>query len=113
MNPDPKENYPGYLMHTALSAGVPIGKIGGMSVDEIALTAQVKQEQDKELAQLLAWIVYNGAALTGVAINEPKKFPKLEEAFPSLFEKKDQQDWHIMKERMEGYAKLKNPQFLP
>lgn len=86
---------------------MPFKEIGGMSADEIALTAQAKQEQNKELAQLLAWITYNGAALTGVAINEPKKFPKLEDAFPSLFERKEQQDWRLMKERMEAFAKAK------
>lgn len=56
---------------------------------------------------MMAWIVYNGAALTGVAVNDPKKFPKIEDAFPSLFEKKEQQDWWIMKERMENFAKAK------
>jgi len=76
-------------------------------VDEIALAANVRQEQNKELAQMIAWIVYNGAALTGVAINDPKKFPKIEDAFPSLFEKKEQQDWWVMKERMESFAKAK------
>ncbi len=78
-----------------------------MTVDEISMSAQVRQEQNKELAQMMAWIVYNGAALTGVAVNDPKKFPKIEDAFPSLFEKKEQQDWWIMKERMENFAKAK------
>jgi len=31
----------------------------------------------------------------------------LEDAFPSLFEKKEQQDWWITKQRMESYAKAK------
>lgn len=78
-----------------------------MTVEEIALSAQVRQEQTKEFAQMLAWIVYNGAALTGVAVNDPRKFPRMEEAFPSLFEKKEQQDWWIMKERIQRFAKLK------
>ena len=78
-----------------------------MTTDDIALAAQVKQAQNKELAQTLAWIVYNGAALTGVAINDPKRFPKLEDAFPSLFEQKEQQDWRVMKERMEAWAAVK------
>jgi len=92
---------------TALTAGIPWRDIGGMSVDEIALSAQVRGEQNKEFAQLLAWIVYNSVALTGVAMNDPKKFPKLEDAFPSLFEKKNQQDWWVMKQRMEEYAGAK------
>jgi len=78
-----------------------------MTTDEIALVTHVKQEQLKELTQIMAWIAYNGAALTGVAINEPSKFPKLEDAFPSLFEKQTHQDWRVMKERMEAYAKAK------
>ncbi|MDR2572148.1 MAG: hypothetical protein LBD23_17875 [Oscillospiraceae bacterium] len=63
-----------------------------MSVADVALSAQVHQERTKEFTKILAWIVYNGAALTGVAVNDPKKFPKLEDAFPSLFERKEQQD---------------------
>ena len=96
-------------MHSALAAGVPWHSVGDMTTEEVATVAHVRQEQIKELSQLMAWIVYNCAALTGVAINEPGKFPKLEDAFPSLFEREAQQDWRIMKERMEAYAKAKNP----
>jgi len=78
-----------------------------MSADEIALSAQAQHERDKQFAQTLAWIVYNGAALTGVAINDPKKFPKIEDAFPSLFEKKEQQDWKLMKARIDAWAGMK------
>ena len=56
--------------------------------------------------QTLAWIAYNGAALTGIAVNNPKSFPKIEDAFPSLFEQKEQQDWWVMKQRVEDWAKL-------
>ena len=55
----------------------------------------------------MAWIAYNGAALTGVAVNEPGKFPKLYDAFPTLFEQETQQNWRVMKERMEEYANAK------
>ena len=79
-----------------------------MTLDDIALALQTRQERDEEFARLLAWIVYNGAALTGIAVNNPKKFPKPEDAFPSLFAKKEQQDWWIMKQRVEDYAKVKN-----
>ncbi len=79
-----------------------------MTVEDIALTVQIKQEQNKELAETLAWIIYNGAALMGVAVNDPKKIPAIEEAFPSLFAKKEQQDWWVMKERVEEFAKTKN-----
>ncbi|HBU13064.1 MAG TPA: hypothetical protein DEB31_10205 [Clostridiales bacterium] len=78
-----------------------------MTAEEITLAAYAKQEQNKEFAQMLAWIMYNGAALTGVAVNEPKRFPRLEDAFPSLFERKEQQDWRVMKERVESYARMR------
>ena len=78
-----------------------------MTAEEIAIAAQARQNQTKEFSQILAWIVYNGAALAGVAVNDPKRFPHLEDAFPSLFEKKEQQDWWVMKERMEAFAKNK------
>ena len=90
-----------------MTAGVPWNDIGGMTVEDISLSAKVRQEQHKELAQLIAWAVYNGAALTGVAINDPKKFPSIENAFPNLFEKKEQQDWWVMKERVGNFRKTK------
>ena len=90
-----------------MTAGIPWREIGEMTVEDIALAAQVRQEQNKEFAQTLAWVIYNGAALTGVAINNPRKFPKIEDAFPSLFEQKEQQDWRVMKERVENYMNAK------
>jgi len=88
--------------------GIPYNEIGEMSADEITLAAQAKQELDEEHAQMQAWLIYNNAALIGVAVNDPKRFPKLEQAFPSLFEKKNQQDWRVMKARMESFARAKN-----
>ena len=105
--PDPEANYPQYLVHTALTAGIPWHRTGDMTTEEVAQVVHARQEQVKEQAQLMAWIAYNGAALTGVAINEPGKFPELEDAFPSLFERETYQDWRIMKERMEDYAREK------
>jgi hypothetical protein len=46
--------------------------IGGMTAGDIAIAAQVRHEQDKELAQTLAWIMYNCAALTGIAVKAKK-----------------------------------------
>ena len=82
-----------------------------MTVEEIAWTASARRDQTRELAQLLAWVVYNGASLIGVAVNDPRKFPRIEEAFPSLFEKQEQQDWRVMKQRIEAWRETKNNQF--
>ena len=80
-----------------------------MTVEDIFLAASAKQEENKEMAKMLAWLIYNGAALTGIAVNDPKKFPKLEDAFPTLFEKEkgEQQNWVFMKERVEEFAKIR------
>lgn len=56
---------------------------------------------------MMAWLTYTGASLTAVGVNDPKRFPSLEEAFPTLFEKKEQQDWWVMKQRIETFAKEK------
>jgi len=110
--PDPKEKYHRYLLYLALRAGIPFAEISDMSADEIVLATQVKRELDEKQAQMQAWLIYNSAALTAVAVNDPKRFPKLGEAFPSLFEKKDQQDWRVMKARMEAYAIAKNTNYV-
>ena len=52
---------------------------------------------------MLAWIAYTSAILTGIAVNEPRKIPRMEEVFPTLFEKKEQRDWWVMKERVEAF----------
>jgi len=80
-----------------------------MSIDEIATAAHIKREQDKEFFRTMAWIIYTGSALNGYAINTPKKFPRIEDAFPGLFEEKAQQDWRTMKERVESFAKERRP----
>jgi hypothetical protein len=95
------------LYHLALSSGVSFHEIEGMTTQEIIRVAQAKQEQQKEFFRTMAWIAYSQASLTGVAVNDPKKFPKLENAFPNLFERDTQQDWRVMKERMENYARTK------
>ena len=76
--------------------------------DEVRLAVDVESEKQKDFYRMLAWIGYNCAALSGVAINDPKKFPSLEEAFPTLFDQTGQQDWWMMKERVEKFAKTRS-----
>jgi hypothetical protein len=79
-----------------------------LTPSEIALAVDVESEKQKDFYKMMAYIVYTGASLNAIGFNDPKKFPPLEEAFPSLFEKKEQQDWWVMKERVEKWAKQKN-----
>ena len=71
-------------------------------------TEQIEQEQNKGSAETLAWIIYNGAALMAVAVNDPKKIPAIDEAFPSLFNKENQQEWWVMKQRLEEFRISQN-----
>lgn len=91
-------------MRSALWAGVPFKDIGPMAPGDIKIAADVELEKQKEFYRMMAWIGYNCVALSGVAVNDPKKFPTLEEAFPTLFERKEQQDWWVIKERVEKFA---------
>ena len=85
--------------------GFPFQGIENITAHDIAFAALARQERTKEITQILAWIAYNGAALTGIAVNDPRKFPRLEDAFPNLFERKLQQDWRVMKERIDAYSR--------
>ena len=96
------------MYKTALWAGINYPQIENLSPYEINFTAQIKADSQKEHYKTLAWIAYNQASLTAIAINAPKKFPKIEDAFPTLFERKEQQDWWVMKQRVEEFARVKS-----
>lgn len=95
------------MTQAALWAGIPYSEIPAMAPGEVNTAVELEREKQMEHYRTLAWIAYNTAALIGVAMNEPKKFPTIEQAFPSLFEKKEQQDWWMMKQRVEDFAKAK------
>jgi hypothetical protein len=71
------------------------------------VAVEAETARQKDFYRIMAWLIYTGASLTAVGFNDPKKFPTIEEAFPTLFEKKEQQDWWVMKERVETYRKGK------
>ena len=89
---------------------MPPADIPGLTADDVANVVEVHTEKQKDFYRTLAWLVYNGASLAAVGFNDPKRFPTLEEAFPSLFEQKEQQDWWVMKQRVETWAKAKQLQ---
>ena len=41
-------------------------------------------------------------------MNDPKHYPTLDEAFPSLFNKENQQEWWVMKQRLEEFRISQN-----
>lgn len=88
-------------------AGLQLKEIGDLTPEDITTAVQVEKEKQTDFYKMMAWLIYNGAALASVGFNNPKKFPTLEDAFPSIFEKKEQQDWRITKQRIETYANIK------
>lgn len=64
----------------------------------------------KDFYKMMAYIVYTGASLTAVGFNNPKQFPSIEQAFPNLFEREEQQDCRLMKQRVTAFTKAKNPE---
>ena len=63
---------------------------------------------DQDFYKTLAWLCYDRAALVGVAMNDPKHYPTRDEAFPSLFNKENQQEWWVMKQRLEEFRISQN-----
>ena len=103
------------MLYAGLKAGIPFDKIEDMALHEIALVIQADNDRKTEQNEMLMAFGYNLAVLFGVAINNPKRFPKMEDVIPSFAEKEvkqgTQQDWRLMKARMEGFAKAKNGTF--
>lgn len=75
-------------------------------IADLTATAQAIEKQRQEDLRMMAWLVYGGAALMAVGVNDPKHFPPIHTAFPGLFEEAEPttQDWKITKQRIEDYA---------
>ncbi|MFZ2538556.1 MAG: hypothetical protein WAX04_06600 [Oscillospiraceae bacterium] len=92
-------------------SGVSIKDFWDLTPKDIMMATEAQQEKQQELIKTLAWLVYNGAALVSIGYNNPKKFPDIHTAFPSLFqEENEQQDWRVTKQRIEDFAKKKKNQ---
>ena len=74
----------------------------------IQTAPETESDLQKDFYKMMAYIVYTGASLTAVGFNNPKQFPGIEQAFPNLFEREEQQDWRIMKQRVESFSEIKN-----
>lgn len=79
-----------------------------MTYKEIKTAIEGKQKSIKQDMQIQANMIHQLGSLIGVAVNEPKKYPRTaKEAFPKLFDDAKpptkQQDWQVMKARIEQY----------
>jgi hypothetical protein len=79
-----------------------------MTYAEIKAAIEGNQKRTKQDMQIQANMIHQLGSLIGVAVNEPKKYPRTtKEAFPKLFNDAKpptkQQDWQVMKARIEQY----------
>lgn len=79
-----------------------------MSANEVEdlITAKKKAENEQRKWQLQ--LIWNLGQLDSFAFNDPKKYPTLERAFPSVFTSHNQTNWQQIKARMMAYASAKN-----
>ncbi|MBC8536891.1 hypothetical protein [Feifania hominis] len=94
------------LLDSALQAGLPVSEFWQASPGEIGAAVRAREEQRMDSLRLLAWLFYSCAALTAVGVHDPKRFPGIQKAFPTLFEEEPAQDWRLMKQRVEDYGAL-------
>lgn len=79
-----------------------------MPVDQLLDISRLRQKKENAQLRNLAAMLYNCASLIAVGFHDPKHFPTLEETFPQLFDRQEQapvqQDWRVMKQRVEDFA---------
>lgn len=108
--PDPDHDMLSVLFRHAVWSGVPLKDFEGLPVPMILEASRIQQEKERETWKTFAMMIYNLASLITVGFHDPKHFPAIEEAFPQLFEaeKPVQQDWRIMKQRIEEFMMQKS-----
>lgn len=77
-----------------------------MTLYEIRAAIKGYNKNLENKMKLDAALAYELAGLVGIAINDPKKYPKsVDKAFPGMFKEElgKQQDWRVMKQRIEDY----------
>lgn len=77
-----------------------------MTYIEIKSTIESNSNIQLKDLKFKAKMIHQLGSLIGLAVNEPKKSPKLKDTFPGLFKEEvpeKQQDWQIMKDRVSQY----------
>ncbi|OUM86649.1 MAG: hypothetical protein BAA01_11615 [Bacillus thermozeamaize] len=93
----------------AVQHGVDAVSFWDMTFREILVAIEGVQKRRREELQIQALIAYQQsyliADLVGIVFGSKQKPPRLHEAFPGIFpEVPRQQDWRLMKARIEEYA---------
>lgn len=85
-----------------------------MTLKEITAAINAKGKINRNELKQQAELLHSIATLIGIAVNDPKKYPAFEKAFPKLAESQQnvtgkpqtpaQQPWEVMKARVSAYA---------
>lgn len=79
-----------------------------MSANEVEDIITAKKNTENEQRKWQLQLIWNLGQLDSFAFNDPKKYPTLERAFPSVFTSNNQTNWQQIKARMTAYASAKN-----
>lgn len=73
-----------YMYPQAVEAGIPSTEYWGMTLEEIMIQVQANKKIKENELRERAMFDYSQQRLAVFAFNDPKKFPKFEEAYPFL-----------------------------
>lgn len=73
-----------YMYPQAVEAGIPATDYWGMTLEEIMIQVQANKKIKENELKEKAMFDYSQQRLAIFAFNDPKKFPKFEEAYPFL-----------------------------
>lgn len=73
-----------YMYPQAVEAGIPSTEYWGMTLEEIMIQVQANKKIKENELKERAMFDYSQQRLAVFAFNDPKKFPKFEDAYPFL-----------------------------
>lgn len=101
----------------AVEAGIAAERFWGLSYEELIVQVRANAKIHQRELEEQAMLTYKQAQLNAYGMNEPKKMPKFQQIFPfvqvsSEIDRQEetsilkQQDWRVMKARMQEQAEM-------
>lgn len=100
-----------YLYRHALAIGMSPEDFWNMSAGEAEQIIRSRRQEQLDEGRWQAQLVWMHGSLSSYAFNDPKKYPKLHEAFPGLFDSeksKPKMDWKLREARMMAFMVAHN-----
>lgn len=101
----------------AVEAGIAAERFWGLSYEELIIQVRANAKIHQRELEEQAMLTYKQAQLNAYGMNEPKKMPKFQQIFPFVQVSSEidgqeetsilkQQDWRVMKARMQEQAEI-------